>query len=111
MCHCNEDGRTRSHVDNFVIVSGGLKRKIGSKEVGVVCEESNVMHSDEYTEEFQNDAGRISVVGIDPRLLRESRLTDIDFANQLGVYLNERTSDTRDCARKNSNGRVLTSSV
>ena len=56
MCCCNEDGQTKNHVKNFVmIVSRGLKRVIvsveafGSKEIGGVSEESNVAKSDEYT--------------------------------------------------------------
>ena len=56
MCCCKEDGQTKNHVKNFVmIVSRGLKRVIdlvkafGSKEVGGVSEDSNVAKSDEYT--------------------------------------------------------------
>ena len=48
-------------------------KAIGSKEVGRVLEESNVMDS-------------ISVVVFDTRLLRESRQRKIDFVNQLDVY-------------------------
>ena len=53
---------------NFVIVFRCLKREIdsvnaiGSKEVGGVSGESNVMNSDEHTEEFQNVFDSISVV-------------------------------------------------
>ena len=80
MCCFNEDGPARDHVKHVVMnVSGGLKREIhsvkaiGSSEVGGVGEESNVMKPDEYTNEVQYVAGRISAVEFDPRLLRESR--------------------------------------
>ena len=47
ICCCNEDGETKSHVKNVVIVSRGLKR-----ETGGVGEQSNVMKSDEYTKDI-----------------------------------------------------------
>ena len=49
-------------------------KAIGSKEVGRAVEESNVV-------------GSISVVVFDTRLLRGSRQTEIDFVNQLNVFL------------------------
>ena len=69
MCCCNVDGQARDHVKNVVMnASGGLKRKIdsvktiGSYEVGGVGEEPNVMNPDEYTNEVQCVACRISAV-------------------------------------------------
>ena len=59
---------------------------ICSKEVGGVSEESNVMNSDKYAKEFQNVFNSISVMELDPRLLRDSRQTVIDFVNQLDLY-------------------------
>ena len=44
------------------------------------------MKPDEYTHEAQHVVCRISAVAFDPRLLRESRQTEIDFVSQLGVY-------------------------
>ena len=44
-------------------------KAIGSKEVGGVSEESNVMKLDEHTKEFQNVVGRIGVVKFNQRLL------------------------------------------
>ena len=69
VCCCNEDGQTKSHVKNVVmLVSRGLTREIdsvkeiGSNEVGGVGEESNVMKPDEYTNEIQYVVGRMSAV-------------------------------------------------
>ena len=77
-------------VKNFVlIVSRGLTREIdsvkaiGSKDVGGVSEESNVINSDEYAKEFQNVFNSVSVVEFDPRLLRESRQVEIDFCESV----------------------------
>ena len=88
---CSEDGQTKSHVHDYVIVSRGLEREIDSVKaiglkVGAVGEESNVMKSDENTKQFQNVVGRISAVEFDPRSLRESRQTEIDFVNQSDVH-------------------------
>ena len=87
MCCCNNDGQTWIHVNKFMIVSRGLKRGmasvkvIGSTEVGGVRWEPNVMNSDEHTKEFQSVFDSMSVVELDPRLLRESRQTEIDFVS------------------------------
>ena len=57
----------------------GLKREIhsvkaiGSMEVGVTCEECNVMELDEHTEELQNVFDKLSCVRLDPELLQVSR--------------------------------------
>ena len=61
-------------------------KAIGSYKVGGVGEESNVMKPDDYTNEVQCVVCRISAVEFDPRLLRESRQTEIDVVNQLEVY-------------------------
>ena len=93
MCCCNRDGQTTSHVKNFVLILfRGLRtvfdwvKVIGSKEGGGVSEESKVMNSDKYAKEFQNVFNSISVMEFDPRLLRDSRQSEIDFVNQLDVY-------------------------
>ena len=44
------------------------------------------MMSDKYAKEFQNVFNSISVMELDPRLLRDSRQTEIDFVNQMDVY-------------------------
>ena len=54
-------------------------KAIGSMEVGVTCEEPNVLELDEYAEELQNVFDRISVVRLDPELLRATRKVEIDF--------------------------------
>ena len=81
MCCCNKDERTKTHVKNvMMMVLRGLsyvaftdsEGTIGSKEVGIVGEESNAMDS-------------ISVVEFDTRVLRESRQMEIDFVNQLDM--------------------------
>ena len=51
----------------------------------MVDEESNVMNSDECTKEVQRLFDSINVEEFDPRLLRESRQTEIDFMDQLDV--------------------------
>ena len=91
-CCCSEDGQATGDVKNAVMfVSGGLKREIGpvktigSYEVGGVGKVSNVMNPDEYTIEVQCVVCRISAVEFDPRLLRESRRTEMDFMSQLEV--------------------------
>ena len=61
-------------------------KAIGLKEVGGVDEESNAMNSDEYTKEVQYVFDSISVAEFEPRLLRESRQTDVNFMDQLDVY-------------------------
>ena len=78
---------------NFVVaVLKGLKREIdsvkaiGSMEVGVTCEEPNVLELDEYAEELQNVFDSISGVRLDPELLSASRKVEIDFMNRLEVY-------------------------
>ena len=90
LCGCSEDGQARDHVKNVVMnVSCGLNREIdslkaiGSYDVGGVGEESNVMKPDENTKKVHCVVCRISSVGFDPRLLRES---EIDVVNLLGVY-------------------------
>ena len=57
----NRDGQAKSHMKKFVLaVLKGLKtevdtvKAIGSMEVGVTCEEPNVLELDEYAEELQN---------------------------------------------------------
>ena len=57
----NKSGQAKNHMKNFVVaVLKGLKREIdsvkaiGSMEVGVTCEEPNVLELDEYAEELQN---------------------------------------------------------
>ena len=55
-------------------------KEIGSSGVG---EDSNVMKLEEHTNQVQCVEGRVE---FDPRLLRESRQTEIDFVNQLEVY-------------------------
>ena len=70
----------------------GLKREIdslkavGSMEVGVPCEESNVLEIDEYAEELQNVFDNISGVRLDPELVHLSRQVEIDFMSRLNVY-------------------------
>ena len=77
----------------MVAVLKALKREIdsvksiGSMEVGVTCEEPNVLELDEYAEELQNVFDNISGVRLDPVLLSASRKVDIDdFMNRLEVY-------------------------
>ena len=55
-------------------------------EVGVTCEEPNVLELDEYVEELQNVFDSISGVRLDPELLSASRKVEIDFMNRLDVY-------------------------
>ena len=71
MCCCNKEKRTKINVKNVMMVV--LRGTVGSKEVGRVAEESNVMDS-------------ISVAVFDTRLLRESRQMEIHFVNQLDAY-------------------------
>ena len=78
---------------NFVVaVLKGLKgeidsvKAIGSMEVGVTCEEPNVLELDEYAEGLQNVCDSISGVRLDPELLSASRKVEIDFMNRLEVY-------------------------
>ena len=58
-------------------------KAIGSMEVGVTCEETNVSELDEHTEELQNVFDSIS---LDSELLSASRKFEIDFMNRLEVY-------------------------
>ena len=90
----NKGGQAKNHLKNFVVaVLKGLKREIdsvkasGSMEVGVTCEEPNVLELDEYAEELQNVFDSISGVRLDPELLGASRKVEIDFMNRLEVYL------------------------
>ena len=90
---CHRDGQAKGHMKNFVFaVLKGLKREvdavkaIGSMEVGIICEEPNVLELDEHTEELQNVFDNISGVRLDPELLSASRKVEIDFMNRLAVY-------------------------
>ena len=73
-----------------VAVLSGLKREIdsakaiGSMEVGVTCEEPNVLELDEYAEELQNVFDNISGVRLDPDVLSASRKVEIDLRIPLG---------------------------
>ena len=65
----NKGGQAKNHMKNFVVaVLKGLMREndsvkaIGSMEVGVTCEEPNVLELDEYAEELQNVFDSISGV-------------------------------------------------
>ena len=85
--------QAKNHIKNFVVaVLKGLKREIdsvkaiSSMEVGVTCEEPNVIELDEYAEELQNAYDSISGVRLDPELLSASRKVEIDFMNRLEVY-------------------------
>ena len=99
---------------------------IGSNEDGGVGEESNVTKSDECTKSFQNVVGRISAVEFNKKCCenRERQRPISSISRMCTVNVRGRghrvipsfqrhgwVSDTRDCARKNLNGRVLTSSV
>ena len=75
---------------NFVIaVLTSLKREIdsaktiGSMEVGVTCEEPNVLELDGCAEELQNVFDNVS--GVRPELLSASRKVEIDFMSRLEV--------------------------
>ena len=76
----------------MVAVLKGLKREIdsvkaiGSMEVGVTCEEPDVLELDEYAEELHNVFDNISGVRLDPELLSASRKVEIDFMNRLEVH-------------------------
>ena len=48
-------------------------KAIGSLEIGVTCEEPNVLELDEYTEELLHVFDSISGIRLDPKLLRVSR--------------------------------------
>ena len=61
-------------------------RAIGSMEIGVTCEEPNVLELDEYTEELLDVFDSISGMRLDPELLKVSRQVELDFMNRLGVY-------------------------
>ena len=78
---------------NFVVaVLKRLKREIdsvkaiGSIEVGVTCEEPNVLELAESAEELQNVFDSISGVRLDPELLSASRKVEIDFMNRWEVF-------------------------
>ena len=60
-------------------------KAIGSMEVGVTCEEPNVLELDEYAEELQNVSDSISGARLDPEPLSASRKVEIDFMNRLEV--------------------------
>ena len=76
ICCCNEDGQTKTHIENIVVILfRGLRRQI--EDVGGVDEEFNGMNSDEYTQEVQFVFESISAAEFDPRLLRELRQTEI----------------------------------
>ena len=86
-------GQAKNRKKNFVVaVLKGLKREIdsltaiGSMEVGVTCEEPNVLELDEYAEELQNVFDSISGVRLDPELLSALKNVEIDFMNRLEVY-------------------------
>ena len=55
-------------------------------EVGVTCEESNLLELDEYAEELENMSDNISGVRLGPGLLQVSRKVEIDFMSRLKVY-------------------------
>ena len=61
-------------------------KAIGSVEVGVTCEESNVLELDEHAEELQNVFDSISGAHFDPELLSASTKVGIDLMNRLEVY-------------------------
>ena len=89
----NRDGQAKSHMKNFAIsVLKGMKREIdsvkaiGSMEVGVICEEPDVLELDEHAEGLQNVCDNISGVRLDSELLSTSRKVEIDFMNRLEVY-------------------------
>ena len=77
----NQDGQAKNYMNWFVlaVLIKGLKREIdsvkamGSMEVGVTCDEPDVLELDEYAEELQNVSDNISGVRLDPELLRERR--------------------------------------
>ena len=91
---CNQDScRTREHHTRFVLaVLKGLKNEIdsskaiGSMEVGVTCEEPNVLELVEYTEELLDVFDSIRGIRLDPKLLKVSRHVELDFMSRLGVY-------------------------
>ena len=58
----------------------------GLMEVGVTCEEYNVLELDECAEELQNVFDNISWVRLDPELLQVSRQVEINFMRRLNVY-------------------------
>ena len=87
----NKGAQAKNHMKKLVLaVLKRLKREIdsvkaiGSMEVGVTCEEPNVLELDEHAEELQNVFDIISGVRLDPVLLRASRKVEIDFMNRLG---------------------------
>ena len=61
-------------------------KAIGSVDVGVTCEESNVLDLDEHAEELQNVFDSISGAHFDPELLSASTKVGIDLMNRLEVY-------------------------
>ena len=86
-------GQAQNHMKNFVVaVLKGLEREIDSAkeirsmEVGVTCEEPNVLELDEHAEELQNVFDNISGVRRDSDLLSALRKVEIDFMNRLDVY-------------------------
>ena len=83
----------KNHMKNCVIaVQRSMKREIdsakaiGSMEVGITCEEPNVLELDEHAEEPQTVFDNISEVRLDPEFLNASRNVEIHFMNRLEVY-------------------------
>ena len=77
--------RTRAQRTGFVLaVPRGFKNEIdsakaiGSMEVGVTCEEPNVLELEEYTEELFNVFDSVSGTRIGPELLKASRQVELD---------------------------------
>ena len=61
-------------------------KAVGSMEVGVTCEEPNVLELDEFTEELLDVFAFISGIRLDPELLTVPRQAEVDFMSRLGVY-------------------------
>ena len=87
---CNRGGQATGHMKNFVVaVLKGREidsvEAVGSMEVGVICEESNVLELDEFAEELQNVFDNISGVRVDPDL-SASRKVEVDFMSRLDMH-------------------------
>ena len=75
LCGCCVEGLEEREIDSV--------KAIGPMEVGVICEEPNVLELDEYAGVLQNVLHSISGVRLDPELLSTSRKVEIDFMNRL----------------------------
>ena len=86
----NRDGQAKNHMKNFVVAVLKVQKReidsvnaIGSIEVGVTCEEPNVLELDKYAEELPNVFDNISGERLDPELFSAPRKVEIDFMSRL----------------------------